>query len=184
MEKGGEAMKKLVVFVCLMILACCALSAQIKEGPSKCEKKAQVLLDKVLEMWNQGNLALIPELYTADSVATTSTFPEPFVGHEGIRKWVELSRSMFPDMLMTFDEVMATPGRIATIWTISATQSGPLTTPMGVLPPSGKKVRFTGMSIDYLKDGKMAKEIVIYNVLEAMMQMGFTIAPPPAPAAR
>ncbi len=66
-------MKKLVVFVCLMIVSCLALSAQMKAGPSMCEQKARVLLDKVLEMWNKGNLALIPELYTADCVATTSS---------------------------------------------------------------------------------------------------------------
>jgi hypothetical protein len=37
------------------------------------------------------------------------------------------------------------------------------------------------MSIDYLKDGKFVKEIVVMNVLEMMMQLGFTLAPPQAP---
>jgi hypothetical protein len=51
-------------------------------------------------------------------------------------------------------------------------------TPNGPLPATGKKVRVTGLAIDYMKDGKFAKEIVIFNMLEMMMQMGFTLAPP------
>jgi hypothetical protein len=35
------------------------------------------------------------------------------------------------------------------------------------------------MSIDYLKDGKLVKEVVVNNVLDMMMQMGFTLNPPP-----
>jgi predicted ester cyclase len=171
-------MKKLVVFVCLMILACCTLSAQTKAGPGMCEKKVQVLLDKVLELFNKGNMDVIPEIYTADVTAHTSTYPDDFVGHEGIKKWVELSRLTFPDMVMTFDAVVVQPDKIATVWTLTATQSGPMTMPGGTLPPTGKKVRFTGMSLDYMKDGKLTKEIVIYNVLEVLMQLEFKLVPP------
>jgi predicted ester cyclase len=184
MEKGGEIMKKLVVFVCLMVLFCFALGAQMKMEPGACEKKAQVLLDKVLEMWNKPNLALIPELYTTDCVATTSSMPAPFVGHEGIRKWIENTRVMIPDLVMAFPEVVAKPDMIATIWTMTGTQTGPMVMPGGTLPPTGRKVSVTGMSIDYLKDGKFVKETVIFNVLEMMMQMGFTLAPPQMPEAK
>lgn len=168
-------MKKLVVFVCLLILACFTLSAQIKAGPSMCEKKAKVLLDKVLEMWNKPNLALIPELYTADTVATSSSTPVPYVGHEGIRKWVENTLIMLPDMKMTFDEIVVQGDKIATIWTMTGTNSGPMQTPGGPIPPSGKPVRITGLAIDYLRDGKFVKEIVSFNTLEMLMQMGFTL---------
>lgn len=171
-------MKKLVVFVCLMVLACAALSAQTKAGPGMCEKKARVLLDKVLEMWNKPDLALVPELYTADSVATTSSTPEPYVGQEGIRRWIENTRAMLPDLKMTFDEVVVQGDKVATIWTMTGTHTGPMQMPGGVLPATGRKVRITGMAIDYLKDGKFAKEVVMFNTLEMLMQMGFTLAPP------
>jgi predicted ester cyclase len=51
-------------------------------------------------------------------------------------------------------------------------------TPMGVVPPTGKKVRITGLAIDTMKDGKFQKEVVVFNVLEMMMQMGFQLLPP------
>ena len=171
-------MKKLIVFVCLMVLACAALSAQMMDKQGKCEKKAQVLLDKVLEMWNKPNLALIPELYTSDCVATSSSSPAPYIGHEGIKQWIENTRLMMPDLVMAFPEVVATPDKIVTVWTLTATQTGPMITPGGTMPATGKKISVTGMSISYLKDGKFVKEVIINNVLDMMMQMGFTLVPP------
>ena len=171
-------MKKLLVFVCLMVLACLTLSAQTKAGPGMCEKEAQVLLDKVLEMWNKGNLALIPELYTADCVATSSSTPVPFTGHEGIKTWIENSRTMMPDLVMAFPEVVVQGDKIVTVWTMTGTQTGPMVMPGGTLPPTGRKVSITGLSIDYIKDGKMAKEVVIFNALDMLMPLGFNLVPP------
>lgn len=171
-------MKKLLALVFIVFLACFMLGGQQAVEKGACEKKAQVLLDKVLEMWNKPDLALIPQLYTADCVATTSSSPEPYVGHEGIRKWIEINRAMFPDLVMAFPEVVVQGDKIATIWTLTATQDGPMVTPGGTLPPTGKKVHITGLSIDYLQDGKFKKEIVIFNMLEMMMQMGFGLVPP------
>ncbi len=173
-------MKKLALFVCLAIAAGFVLAGQQAVEKQMCEKKVQVLLDKVLEMWNKPDMALIPQLYTADCVATTSSAPEPYVGHEGIRKWIEISRSMMPDMKMTFDEAVVQGDKIATIWTMTGTHTGPMQTPMGAVPPTGKKVRVVGLGIDYMKDGKFQKEVVVFNVLEMMMQMGFGLVPPPA----
>jgi predicted ester cyclase len=173
-------MKKLALFVCLAIAAGFVLAGQQAVEKQMCEKKVQVLLDKVLEMWNKPNLALIPELYAADAVATTSSMPTPYVGHEGIRKWIEITRAMMPDMAMAFPEVIAVPGKIVTIWTMTGTNTGPMVMPGGTLPPSGRKVSITGLSIDYLKDGKFVKEIVIFNTLEMLMPMGFQLVPPGA----
>jgi len=171
-------MKKLLVFVCLVFLACLALSAQMMDKQGMHEKKVQVLLDKVLEMWNKGDLALIPQLYAADVVVTTSSSPEPYVGHAGIKKWIEINREMMPDMVMAFPEAVVQGDKIATIWTLTGTQTGPMVMPGGTLPPSGRKIQITGLAIDYLKDGKFVKEIVVMNVLEMMMQLGFTLNPP------
>jgi steroid delta-isomerase-like uncharacterized protein len=140
------------------------------------------MLDKVLEIWNKGNLALIPELYTTDCVATSSSTPVPFVGLEGIKKWVEANRAMMPDLVMAFPEVIAKPDRIVAVWTLTGTQSGPMVMPGGTLPGTGRKVNVSGMSIDYLKDGKLVKEVVIFNTLEMLMQLGFTLNPPAPPA--
>jgi steroid delta-isomerase-like uncharacterized protein len=142
----------------------------------------KALLDKVLELWNKGDYALIPELYTADCLAKTSSTPEPFIGHEGIKKWIEITRAMMPDLVMAFPEAVVQGDKVATVWTMTGTQTGPMQLPGGVLPPTGRKVSITGLAIDYMKDGKFAKEIVTFNLLEMLMQLGFTLNPPQIPA--
>ena len=144
------------------------------------EQNKQIMRRMIEEIWNQGNLALIPEIYTTDCVVTTSSSPQPFVGHEGIKQWVESNRAMMPDLVMAFPEVVAVPGKTVTVWTLTATQTGPMVTPGGTMPSTGKKISVSGMSIDYLKDGKCVKEVVVNNALDMMMQMGFTLNPPRA----
>jgi hypothetical protein len=39
----------------------------------------------------------------------------------------------------------------------------------------------TGLAIDKIVDGKFVDELVVFNVLEMMQQLGFTLMPPPAP---
>ncbi|TFG73814.1 MAG: hypothetical protein E4H23_12990 [Chrysiogenales bacterium] len=89
---------------------------------------------------------------------------------------------MMPDLVMAFPEVVVQGDKIVTVWTMTGTQTGPMVMPGGTLPPTGRKVSITGLSIDYLKDGKMAKEVVIFNALDMLMPLGFTLAPPQAPA--
>jgi predicted ester cyclase len=171
-------MKKLVLFMCLAVLASCALAGQQAVEKKMSEKKIQALLDKVLEMWNKPNLALIPQLYTADCVATTSSSPVPFTGHEGIKQWIEVNRAMMPDLKMTFEEAVLQGDKVATIWTMTGTQTGPMPMPGGTLPATGRKVRITGLAIDYMKGGQFQKEVVVFNLLDMLMQLGFTLQPP------
>lgn len=174
-------MKKTALLITLLLLTCLALSAETKAAATACEKNAQVLLDKVLEMWNKGNLALVPDVYCPDIVVMTSSMPEPYVGHEGVKKWVENTRTMLPDLVMAFPEVIAKGDQIVTVWTMSGTQTGPMVMPGGTLPPTGRKVSITGMSIDHLRNGKFAKEVVVFNMLEMLMPLGFQLQPPAPP---
>lgn len=171
-------MKKTTLFACLMVLGIFVMAEQKPAAAGTCEKSLQALLDKVLEMWNKPNPELIPELYTADCQAFTSSSPAPYVGHEGIKKWIEVNRAMMPDLLMAFSEVVTQGDKTATAWTMTGTQTGPMLMPGGTLPATGRKVSITGLAIDYMKDGKFAKEVVIFNLLDMLMQLGFTLQPP------
>lgn len=173
-------MKKTLALVFLLFLFCLAVEGQQAVEKAACEKKVQVLLDKVLEMWNKPDFGLIPELYDAGCVVVTSSNPEPYLGHEGIRKWIETTRMMMPDAVMAFPEVLFQEDKVATFWTLSGTQNGPMVMPGGMLPPTGRKLHLSGLSIDYLEDGKFVKEIVVFNMLEMLMPLGFSLVPPQA----
>jgi len=173
-------MKKTILVVSLVILLCFALSCKKQPEQGITEEEAKTLMDGALKIFNEGDMSLIAGIYAPEVIAHTSTFPEDLIGHEGIKKWVESSRAIFPDLNMTFDESIIKGNKIVTVWTLSGTNTGPVSMPSGTLPPTGKKVRVTGLAIDDVQNGKIVKETVVYNVLELMMQMGFTLTPPKA----
>ncbi len=173
-------MKNPLLVVSLVVLLCFSLSCKVQAEQGITEENAKVLTGGVLKIFNEGNMALIAEVFAPEVVVHTSTFPQDLVGHEGIKNWVEFSRMTFPDLNMTFDETIVKGNKIVTIWTLTGTNTGPMSMPSGTVPPSGKKVHITGISVSNVQNGKIVKEIVVYNVLEMMMQMGFTLSPPKA----
>lgn len=167
----------------LVFLLCFTLNCQQQQkevvGPSEEEVKA--LVDQVLDIWNNGNLALIEEIYSPEIVVHASSNPEDMVGFEGVKGWVTVTRTAFPDFSMTFDEMIVKGDKLITLWTSTGTHTGIFQMPFGDLPPTGKSIAVTGLAIDKIVDGKFVDELVVFNVLEMMQQLGFTLMPPQAP---
>lgn len=174
-------MKKLLMVIPLVFLLCFTFNCQqrIEEGIT--EEEAKVLLDSALEIWNNGNLVLVEDVFAPEIVAHTSTFPDDIVGLEAIKSWVTFARTAYPDLHMTFDEVIVKGNKIVASFTFTGTNTGPLSMPSGELPPTGKEVRITGLGIDRVQSGKITEELVVYNVLEMLQQLGFTLTPPAPP---
>lgn len=174
-------MKKLLMVIPLVFLLCFTFNCQQRVEEGITEEEAKALLDSALEIWNNGNLALVEDVFAPEIVAHTSTFPEDIVGLEGIRNWVKFARTAFPDIYMTFDEVIVKGDKIVARFTVTGTNTGPLSMPFGELPPTGKKVQFSGLGIDRVQNGKITEELVVYNVLEMLQQLGFKLTPPAPP---
>jgi steroid delta-isomerase-like uncharacterized protein len=174
-------MKKLLMIIPLVILLCFTFSCQKPVEEAMTEEEAKAMADRVLEMWNEGNLALVEELFAPEGVVHYSASPEDFVGLDGVKNWVTSSHTVFPDFTMTFDEVIVKGNNMVARWTATGTNTGPLQTPMGELPATNKKVRIFGLSLSKAENGKVVEEWVIYNVLDMMQQLGFTLNLPQPP---
>ncbi len=174
-----------ITIIPLVLLLCLNFSCQqpteeaIEEGIT--EEEAQALLDSALEIWNNGDLALVEDVFAPEIVAHTSTFPDDIVGLEGIKRWVTFARTAYPDLHMIFDDVIVKGDRIVARFTLTGTNTGPINMPTGVLPPTGKEVHIIGLGIDRVQNGKIVEELVVYNVLDMMLQLGFTLTPPQPP---
>jgi len=51
----------------------------------------------------------------------------------------------------------------------------------GDLPPTGKKFRTTGLGIERVQKGKIIEILAVFNMLDMMKQLGFTLTPPQPP---
>ena len=170
----------------LVLLLCFAFSCrqqateEIPEGIIEAE--AKTITDGILEVWNAGNLALVDELYASGYIRHYVDIYEDIVGIDAYKKWITDTRTSFPDFHVTLEDEIITGGdKIVARWVVDGTNTGPLGTPAGVLPPTGKKIRFFGSMIVHIVNGKIVEEWLYFNQASSLQQLGFTITPPAPP---
>ena len=80
-----------------------------------------------------------------------------------------MTRSAFPDLHMTIDDMVAEGDRVAYRWTVRGTHRG-AHTQLGIAP-TGKQVTGWGMSIDRIVGGKIVETWNRYDSLGLMQQL-------------
>jgi steroid delta-isomerase-like uncharacterized protein len=174
-------MKKLIIIIPLIILLSFAFSCKQQPvdetGEQLTREEAKALLDDVLAIWNEGKLDLIEKHYAPDVILKTSAMPQPSEGYEGIKTWLNSSLTSTPDHHLTFNEFYVDGNVIFTRWTATGTNTGPLSTPFGEIPATGKSFSFSGLSFYCIENGLITETEVVFNVLEMLLQIGFTVMP-------
>ena len=123
------------------------------------------------EVWNQGDEAAIDRYLDPDTVGTE---PEFGTGREAFRAQWRKWRAAFPDIHFAVEDVIAEGDKVVTRWTLTGTHRGEF---MGV-PPTGRRVSVTGMSLDHLVDGQIKAGFDAWDALGLWQQLGaFTPTP-------
>lgn len=174
---------QLTMIIPLVILLCFTLSCQqqVEEGITKEEAKA--FTDAVLDIWNEGNLDLVDDFYSPDYVRHYVDIYEDIKGIDAYKQWITNTRTIFPDFNVTQEgEMIFKDDIIVSRWIAEGTNTGPLNTPFGTFPSIGKKVRFYGVFIIHVIEGKIIEEWLYFNQASLLQQLGFTFTPPQPPA--
>jgi steroid delta-isomerase-like uncharacterized protein len=125
------------------------------------------------EVFSQGKLAILQEITAADYANHDPSAPSGGWpgGPDGLGMVVGAYRTAFPDVQMTIDDQVAEGDKVVTRWSARGTNSGSL---MG-MPPTGKSIAITGISIERIAGGKIAETWVNFDLLGMLQQLG--IAP-------
>ena len=118
------------------------------------------------EVYNKGNLSLIPELVSPDFVTGD------YKGHEGYRRLVNFYREAMPDLRFTIDEMVGEGDKV--VYRLSGT--GTYTGTFAGKQVKGKKLKWTQAIFAEYKNGKVAKGLNFADTLVIFQQLG--IAPP------
>jgi steroid delta-isomerase-like uncharacterized protein len=127
-----------------------------------------VALRLLAEVWNNRNLNLADELVSAAFVHHDPNTPDQGTGPEAYKRGVKLYVEAFPDVHFTAEEVIAEGNMVVLRWTAFGTHQGPL----AGLPPTGRRITTTGVSIGRREDGKLAEEWSQWDALGLMRQLG------------
>jgi predicted ester cyclase len=121
------------------------------------------------EIFNQGNLAMADELFAADFIEHAPLPPGWPTGLAGVKQFVTMVRTAFPDFHYTVEEMIAEGDKVAGRVTAHGTHQGEF---MGI-PPTGKQATWTETHIGrYAGGGKLAEHWVSGDQLGMLQQLG------------
>ena len=174
-------MKKLLMILPLVFLFLITFSCQqqpVEETKEQLTREeAKALLDNVLLILNERRLDLIEKHYTPDLILKTSSALQTSKGYEGFRTWLNNVYTSVPDNHITFNEFYVDGNVIFTRWSGTGTNTGPL----GEIPATGKSFSNSGLSFYRTENGMIAEMEVVFDNLDTMLQLGFTLTPPQPP---
>lgn len=93
-------------------------------------------------------------------------------GPEGYRDHWGLWTTACPDCQIETHELIPSPGYVVAEFSGRGTHTGPLRTPKGDLPPSGKKVDLKICDVIRIRDGKSYGSHVYFDMLSVLRQIG------------
>ena len=98
-------------------------------------------------------------------------------GRDEVGEYTKAMWRAFPDATLAFGEQILAEDAAATAVVFSGTHTGPMTTPGGSLPLTGRHVNVHSVSMLRFEDGRVASEHVYFDQLDLLSQLG--LAPPP-----
>ena len=122
--------------------------------------------------WNQGNPAVIDDLFAANFHHHNPGVPNGG-SREGFKQFNSVFRSAFPDLRITQDDVIAEGDKVVTRFTAHGTHQGEL---QGIAP-TGKPVTVTGIETMRVSGGKIVEGWVEFDQLGMLQQLGVIPAP-------
>jgi steroid delta-isomerase-like uncharacterized protein len=136
----------------------------------------QIIRREFEQILNEGNDAVLDELIDQDYVLYDPTAPAPWRGPNGLRQSLEPFRTAFPGLRVRVEDQVAEGDKVATRWIFTGRHDGEF---FGI-PPTGKQVEITGISIERVAGGRIVEDRMELDALGLMRQLG---AVPGEPAA-
>jgi steroid delta-isomerase-like uncharacterized protein len=136
------------------------------------ENKA--LVRRAVEAVNTGNLAVADEIIATDFVLHDTALPMEVRGIEGVKQWINMAHTAFPDVRVTILDLVGEGDKVAKHWTYSGTFKGEF----AGIPPTGKQFKLElALSIYRFTGGKISEIWMAYNALLMMQQLGVIPTP-------
>jgi steroid delta-isomerase-like uncharacterized protein len=133
---------------------------------------------RTLEVFNDGNVGLIDELYATDFVNRTTPHG---VGptRDAFKEWVKALRTAFPDIHYTLDDSIEAGDKIVTRVTGSGTMRGDF----AGMPATGKRATWSEIHIERVANERVVEHWGVVDQMGMLIQLGVIQAPGQVPVA-
>jgi predicted ester cyclase len=143
------------------------------------QNEAKAVVERGLKSYNSHDFEALARAAAPDIVATYPGGIE-LKGAQAIKEYNQAMLKAFPDNRVEAKSTIAQGNTVVVEGVFHGTHGGPLKTPMGELPATGKKVSGKFIQVVEVDRGLVKRSEIIYDQAELMMQLGVA---PAAPAA-
>ena len=160
---GGKLVEEWINYDALGLL----LQLGVVTDPAVAEANKTLARRYIAEVGNQGNVAVIDELFSAESILHGPNHPE-IRGREARKQHFASLRQAFPDGHFTVDDLIAEGNKVVVRWFFAGTHRGES---MGSVP-TGKEFTPSGTTRLQIADGLITDEFVHMDTLGVIQQLG------------
>ena len=122
-------------------------------------------------IWNERRMDFIPLVIADTHAITDPTVAGGAVGPSAYRRQVERFVTGLPDLHFEVDDTITEKDKLVVYWTITGTHRDEF---LGV-PPTNRKVSFSGITINQIRNGKIIESTVIWDGLGLLEQFGIEL---------
>jgi steroid delta-isomerase-like uncharacterized protein len=131
------------------------------------------LSQKVYQLFSSDQFEKVLALTTEDVEVVLTPFGQTFHGREGFANFMQGFKGAFPDLQITeITHQVVTDNDIVSEFKARGTHTGPLMTPAGAIPPTGRSVDFTVCEVWSVKSGQVASIRNYQDAASLMRQLG------------
>jgi steroid delta-isomerase-like uncharacterized protein len=132
-------------------------------------EQIKTIANLATEMWNTGDLSRFDEVYATNYVNHDPSRPH-VVDYESLKALIAEVRKGMPDFKSVTEDLIVEKDKFVIRWVATGKHTGTLTDIP--IPPTGKKITQTGMTITRVEEGKIVEAWWNYDMLGALQQMG------------
>ncbi|MEX5256675.1 ester cyclase [Kocuria arenosa] len=130
---------------------------------------------EVLAAFNAHDAAAFASFYSPEAIAYDYTVPDPMRGRDAIQQDAEQFMVAFPDAELQVEEVLVDGDKAVTRWVCVGTHIGPLASPTGEVPPTGRRISIPMVVVSrWGEDGLIVDEHRYFDLMSMTRQLGLT----------
>jgi steroid delta-isomerase-like uncharacterized protein len=133
-----------------------------KGGSVMTASSAKAIVQKWVQVWREGNLAQIDEIFVHDYTVNGNP-----IGVAGVKQAVQMFHNALSDMSIELNDMISESNKIAVRWTVRGIHTGSF---LGILA-SGKPLSLTGINIYQIADGKIIANHEQTNIPELLLKL-------------
>ncbi|NOT36606.1 MAG: SnoaL-like domain-containing protein [Saprospiraceae bacterium] len=130
------------------------------------------MTSKVHDLFSKNQFDECTKYATPNVQIVAHSMGASFNGQEEFLNFMAGFKQAFPDMVITHNNILGIGEKVAVEFTAIGTHTGPLQTPNGAIPASGKKVELKVSEFWEWKDGKISKITNYQDAVSLLRQIG------------